>query len=141
VPDNFQRHRVFSGKDLLVVHQPTESDTVVVTFTWGKFKPIRNRFYADDLLGKLGYSAVGIVSSRPHWYVTPEMPAAIEAVRALAGRHPVRVGYGFSMGAYGVLRFGRELALDHALAFSPQCRLTRRKRRGIRARTGVSCRQ
>ena len=45
------------------------------------------------------------------------MARLVPAINAHA--QPIRIGYGFSMGAYGALKNGRLLDLTHVLALSP----------------------
>ncbi|WP_374587959.1 hypothetical protein [Ideonella dechloratans] len=114
------RRIVFDGKDLRVVVQPAHSQEVVVSFNWGKYVAEGDHFYADDLFQKLKLSAVGIVSKRPHWYCCEEWPQALAAaIEAMRG-YRLRVGYGFSMGGYAVLKYSKALGLDRVLCFSPQ---------------------
>ena len=114
------RRIVFDGQDLRVVVQPTPSRAVVVCFNWGKFQGGGDRFYADELMLNLRMSAVGIVSKRPHWYLCDEWPQALAAAQEAMSRHVLRVGYGYSMGAYAALKHSKALGLDRVLAFSPQ---------------------
>lgn len=114
------RRIVFDGQDLRVVVQPAPSDAVIVCFNWGKFPLDGDHFYADALMHNLRLSAVGIVSKRPHWYVCEEWPQALAAAQEAMAGHTLRVGYGFSMGAYAALKHSRALGLDRVLAFSPQ---------------------
>lgn len=115
-----RRQVLFVGRDVRVVLQPAASPVVVATFNWGKYQAEGDHFYADGLMHKLGHAAVGIVSTRPHWYVCEEMPQALAVARQAMANHPLRVGYGYSMGAYGALKHSQALALDLVLAFSPQ---------------------
>lgn len=55
---------------------------------------------------------------RENWYPAAAMARSAPAVRAVL--RPRAVGYGFSMGGYGALKYGRLLGLTHALAVSPQ---------------------
>lgn len=114
------RRIVFDGQDLRVVVQPAASPAVVACFNWGKFQAEGDHFYADELMRNLGLSAVGIVSKRPHWYVCEEWPQAQAAILEAMAGHTLRVGYGFSMGAYAALKYSSALGLDKVLAFSPQ---------------------
>lgn len=114
------RHILFDGDDVRVVIQPVVSKWMVVTFNWGKYEATGDRFYADALMAKLGVSSLGIVSKRPHWYVCAEMPQALEVAREALAGYAVRLGYGFSMGAYAALKYSKALGLQRVLAFSPQ---------------------
>ncbi|MCO5979127.1 hypothetical protein [Ideonella oryzae] len=100
--------------------QPARSRAVVVCFNWGKFQTEGDRFYADELICNLRMSAVGIVSKRPHWYLCDEWPQALAAAREAMASHVLKVGYGYSMGAYAALKHSKALGLDRVLAFSPQ---------------------
>ncbi|MBP0491451.1 hypothetical protein [Roseomonas indoligenes] len=66
----------------------------------------------------MGWPGFGFVARRPNWYPAASVEAASHALRGRLG--PVVIGYGFSMGGYAALRYGRRLGLSHALALSPQ---------------------
>ncbi|WP_338661493.1 hypothetical protein VQH23_14740 [Pararoseomonas sp. SCSIO 73927] len=66
----------------------------------------------------MGWPGFGFVARRPNWFPAASVEAAAGALRGRLG--PVAIGYGFSMGGYAALRYGRRLGLSHALALSPQ---------------------
>jgi hypothetical protein len=67
---------------------------------------------------RLGLDAIGVVAKAPNWYPRRAMLAAAPAVRRVL--RGASIGYGFSMGGYAVLKYGRLFGLTHGLAISPQ---------------------
>lgn len=96
-----------------------KSDFTLVTFS--AMRPIRqkNRFWGDTLARKAGIRTLAFVAESAHWYSENAMHDLIEPARALIADHRA-VTYGFSMGAYGALKYSAALGVDTALAFSPQ---------------------
>lgn len=78
--------------------------------------------FAEPLLTKAKMPAVYFVSRRNHWWQPQEVDEAIDQLRQsnLLDRFERRIGYGSSMGGYGVLLFARKLGLDRVVAVSPQ---------------------
>ncbi len=109
---------VFENEDIRVVHRPGASDFSLVTFAAMGHRPKEDWIWAGEPIAKLGIEAIGIIGTRPHWYPPASMQAAAPAIRSLL--RPRAIGYGFSMGGYGVLKYGRLLGLTHGFAVSPQ---------------------
>lgn len=110
-------HVIHEDENCLVVHQPGLSDFTLVTFASIGDRPKGNWFWGQATASKLGFDSIGIVAKANHRYPRSIMENLVPALNAHA--QPVRVGYGFSMGAYGALRNGRLLRLTHVLALSP----------------------
>lgn len=109
---------VFENEEIRVVHRPGSSDFTLVTFAAMGHRPKDDWIWAGEPIGKLGIEAIGIIGTRPHWYPAASMRAAAPVIRSLL--RPRAIGYGFSMGGYGVLKYGRLLGLTHGFAVSPQ---------------------
>ncbi|GLK75843.1 hypothetical protein GCM10008171_10970 [Methylopila jiangsuensis] len=118
-----ERRELYRGKDVVVVERlaPGSAD-VAVTFTPFSDRSRRVGGYAETFLAGRGVSAVHVISQRNHWWQTPEMEPALEAIRALKlrARHRHVTTYGSSMGGHGALLFARAVGADQALALSPQ---------------------
>jgi tetratricopeptide (TPR) repeat protein len=84
-------------------------------FAWRSAKP---GFWGSGPAAKMGWPAIGFAARRPNWFPAVSVAAATAVVRSRMG--PVSIGYGYSMGAYGILKHGRRLGLTHGLALSPQ---------------------
>ncbi|SOB89280.1 hypothetical protein [Stappia indica] len=92
---------------------------MVVTFAnW--IQPGEPRLgFGHGFLASLGYRAIHIVPERNDWYQSDTIEAAVSTARALVGQD-FALGYGASMGAFGLANFGDLLDLNAALLFSPQ---------------------
>jgi Flp pilus assembly protein TadD len=112
-----QSHIIHEDENCLVVHQPGRSDFTLVTFASIGARPNGNWFWGKATASKLGLDSIGIVAKANHRYPPSLMARLVPAINAHA--QPIRIGYGFSMGAYGALKNGRLLDLTHVLALSP----------------------
>lgn len=54
-----------------------------------------------------------------HWYLCDELAQYLLNMSPLLDRFPERVGYGSSMGGFGVTHFSQALHIDRALLFAP----------------------
>ena len=61
-----------------------------------------------------------MISRDNRWYQEPELPAALDAARAVTARYPRVVSYGSSMGGFAAIRFGAAAGASDAIAISPQ---------------------
>jgi hypothetical protein len=112
-----QSHIIHEDENCLVVHQPGQSDFTLVTFASIGARPNGNWFWGRATASKLGLDSIGIVAKANHRYPRSFMARLVPVINAHA--QPIRIGYGFSMGAYGALKNGRLLGLTHVLALSP----------------------
>ncbi|MEO3473177.1 hypothetical protein AAFN86_15010 [Roseomonas sp. CAU 1739] len=109
---------VFEDDEIQLVHRPGGSDFTLVTFAALTHRPDGTWIWAQEPIAKLDLEAIGFVAKRENWYPAASMQAAAETMRRLL--KPRAIGYGFSMGGYAVLKYGRILGLTHGLAVSPQ---------------------
>ena len=97
---------------------------VLVSFGHLARRPEEPDFWAATLATAMGWPAIGFVARRPNWFPAPSVEAAAAVVRerldAMRPPDGAAIGYGYSMGGHAVLRHGRMLGLEHALAVSPQ---------------------
>jgi hypothetical protein len=116
---------VFRGKDVraelvlpAVVKFP---DTVVVTCSNFRQPPdIDGEGFGQGFLFSQGVPALHVVTSANHWLQTPEFPDLIQALGAARAQFPRAIGYGSSMGGFGVSLMSGLLGFDGTLAISPQ---------------------
>ncbi|WP_073130186.1 tetratricopeptide repeat protein [Muricoccus roseus] len=110
---------LYEDSELVVRAVPGDASLpTVVTFGGYSRRPAEHGIWAGDPIARMGWPAIGFVAQRPNWYPAASMRAAAERLRGRIG--PEAFGYGYSMGAYAVLKYGRLLGLSHALALSPQ---------------------
>lgn len=91
---------------------------LVISFSHMDFHQSPLDFWGQSAFKKIGVSVLGVTAKGNHWYPTslrdiPEVIAPLE-------NHSFRIGYGFSMGAYGAIKFSRLIQADVTLALSPQ---------------------
>lgn len=113
--------RLFDGERLRAVLWRGRSERLVVTFDYRRDG--RDGFSPDDHstgFARQGFSQLAVKTRANDWFVNAETPA-LEATLAGAAAGFARVqALGFSMGAYGVLRFAAALRLRQAVVVSPQ---------------------
>ena len=108
---------IHEDENCLVVHQTGQSDFTLISFGGIGHVPKGHWFWGKAAFEKLGFDSIGIVPKVAHRYPRSVMKQLVPAINAHA--QAIRIGYGFSMGAYGALRNGRLLRLTHVLALSP----------------------
>ncbi|MDQ1078308.1 hypothetical protein [Pseudoroseomonas cervicalis] len=109
---------VYEDDEIQVLHRPGGSACTLVSFAGRQKLAEGQLFWNQEQAARLDLDTLGFVAKRPNWYPTPSMARAAAAVAAL-GR-PVRLGYGLGMGGFAVLKHGRRLGLQRALAIGPQ---------------------
>jgi tetratricopeptide (TPR) repeat protein len=111
---------LFDGAALRARLVPGAGDALCVTFAPRESIPsVALPGFGEDFLREAGIPAIHLTAATRHWWLTPEMPAAIAAIRAAAAPFRRVVAYGSSMGAYGALLHARALGAQAVLALSP----------------------
>jgi hypothetical protein len=97
-----------------------EGSTCVVVFEyWSPHPTMEGPVSSEDFFLKRGHSVIGVKPARNDWYQDDEIVDAIGAVRR-AGEGRRLVGYGASMGGFGVINFADLLGLSDLVAVCPQ---------------------
>ena len=97
------------------------SARLMVTFTpliHAEFDPPVG--FGQAFFAKHGIPCLSFVSSRPHWWQTPELFGALDQARKIAARYDQVVTYGSSMGGYGALLCSGPLGATEVIAACPQ---------------------
>lgn len=109
---------LYDDDELRVVHRRGSSHFTLATFpglgVWARAR----HMWAEEPVEKLDLEAVGFLCKRANWYPAASVERAAPAVRSVL--RPVAIGYGYSMGGYGVLKHGRRVGLSHVVSLSPQ---------------------
>lgn len=97
-----------------------------------------SRWWGAAVARRLGLPALGFVAATPNWYPAAAMAPALAdpAVRGVLARHNRRLTYGFSMGGYAAVRYGRRLGASATLALAPQWSIAPNDTRGADERFG-----
>jgi hypothetical protein len=96
------------------------SPFALVTFSSLGFDPEVSDYWASPVVKKLDMTCVGVVARKANWFPRAEIEALAPRIRAVLSDFPEVLGYGASMGGYGVLRHGKLLGCTTTIAFSPQ---------------------
>ncbi|MBP0492518.1 hypothetical protein [Roseomonas indoligenes] len=96
------------------------SDYLLLTFSEMSFVADGRRFWGDTLARKSDLAAIGIVAKQPNWFPRASMEVLAENLESVLAGYAERVGYGFSMGAYGAVKYADLLGLTTIVALSPQ---------------------
>lgn len=67
---------------------------------------------------KINVVAINTVNEN-HWFLCPELKEHLHNISSMLKKFPERLGYGASMGAYGISHFSSLLNIDRALLFTP----------------------
>lgn len=112
---------IFAGAHLRAVLHPGKSGLLMVSFDYrmdGKAD-----FSADahaTSFARMGHAQLSIKTRRNDWFINPDTVALEAALPGVAARHDRVQMLGFSMGAYGALRFAKVLRARSLVAVSPQ---------------------
>lgn len=95
-------------------------DDVIINFEYWRPQPtLEGEFSGEGFFRHRGMSAIGVMAAENDWYQHDEIHEAIAAIReAVPGRR--LIGYGGSMGGYGVINFADLLGLHSLVAIIPQ---------------------
>jgi hypothetical protein len=110
---------VYQDDDMEVIFRPSASPVLLATFNPAGFQADGTRFWGARQLSEFDYGALGFMSRRVNWFPAASMRAAAIATRSLRDRFASIASLGFSLGAYGALKYGRLLGARVSIAFSP----------------------
>ncbi|PWR21265.1 hypothetical protein DKG74_14820 [Zavarzinia aquatilis] len=97
------------------------SDTLVITFNTRILDGgIPQKGWGETRLATLGYDIFALIDLKGLWYPERDMATMRDFIAPLLSRYKEVVTYGFSMGAYGALKYSAALGATRAYAFSPQ---------------------
>jgi hypothetical protein len=108
---------IYEDNDCVAIHLPGKSNFTLITFGGLTHRPNGLWFWGKEVAEKIGFDSIGIVAKSVHWYPRSAIERLVPAIESHS--QTTRVGYGFSMGAFGALKNGRLLGLTHVLALSP----------------------
>lgn len=109
---------IHDDAEIQVIHRPGRSDFTLVTFASLGARPEPGTFWGLEPAEALDLDCISFTPRDDNWFPAASMAVVAPLVHRIA--RPARVGYGYSMGGYGALKYGRLLGLTHALALSPQ---------------------
>jgi tetratricopeptide (TPR) repeat protein len=101
-----------------VFHRPGRTDWTLVVFGPRQERPETHNWWGSLLARREEADVIGIAPGDFDWFPPATMATLLPVIRAAA--KPATVVYGFSMGGYGALKYGRSLGARATLALSPQ---------------------
>ena len=112
---------IFDGSHLRAVLRPGTKNRLMVTFDYrmdGKagFSPDNH----STQFARMGLAQLSIKTSTNDWFINPDTTALEQVLSRLAPAYSNVQLLGFSMGAYGALRFAKALQARTLIAVSPQ---------------------
>ncbi|MBE9606891.1 tetratricopeptide repeat protein [Acetobacteraceae bacterium H6797] len=90
----------------------------MVTFADLTFRPQDEKLWGEGPAKALGYDLIGVIAHNENWFPRASMEKALIAFRRRLRPHAI--GYGYSMGGYGILKYGKMIGLERVLAVCPQ---------------------
>jgi len=99
-------------------HDRASADVIVTANNFGTING--ESYWGRKAIEPLGLSCLGFVAKSPNWFPAHSTARALGACRGILARHEKKIGFGSSMGAYFLLKYGAALTIDLALCFSPQ---------------------
>lgn len=120
-PGDGQLRILHHGRHYIVRHfDAAPDDDVIINFEYWRPTPtLQGEFSGEGFFRHRGMSAIGVMAAENDWYQQDEILDVIAAIRAaVPGRR--LIGYGGSMGGYGVINFADLLGLQSLVAVIPQ---------------------
>jgi tetratricopeptide (TPR) repeat protein/lysophospholipase L1-like esterase len=111
---------VFDSDEIQAVFEPGNSDFLLITFGAIAMRPNGIGFFGRPVTESAGISALGFMSKRPNWYPAADMQRAQAALNEMLKPYKERVTFGYSMGAYGAIKFSGLFDARTCVAISPQ---------------------
>ncbi|AUJ64779.1 hypothetical protein B9057_10905 [Aestuarium zhoushanense] len=113
--------RIFDGARLRLTHFARGHDKLLVSFDSREIG--RTGFKPPNMINvydRRGYDQISVRTSVNDWFINAETTAAERVLEAVAKPYRDVAAVGFSMGAYGALRFARAIGATRVLSVSPQ---------------------
>ncbi|MDN7352593.1 hypothetical protein [Acetobacter senegalensis] len=112
---------LFNGEDIVLHFQKGISDFIIVTFeSVNKEGEAESGFFGKKPANKNGYNIIGITSKKPNWYLSSEMETALSLCSNITRDYSIIICFGYSMGAYGSIKYSRSIGATSTLALAPQ---------------------
>ncbi len=111
---------LFKNDQLRVVHQPGDSDWLLITFNPRGVIRQETGFWGQEVAAKLRLNTLSFVTTNDNWYPTADMLAAVAAAQPVLDQFGEKVTYGASMGGYAALKHGPLVGATTAISFNPQ---------------------
>ncbi|KAA2211317.1 hypothetical protein [Teichococcus oryzae] len=109
---------LFEDEHIYIVHRPGASRFSLVTFSEMMYRREPPEFWGDKIAQKHSIDTVGIVAKASNWFPASSVVPQIPEIRSRL--KPSAITYGFSMGGYAALKYGRAIGAQSALAVCPQ---------------------
>jgi hypothetical protein len=119
------KRRVFDNGITVADLTQTGSDKIVVTFQPFMAAGFDKRGFGEDFFPPRGYDVLCFKPRDDSWYQDLLADDLRDEGFAFLKDYRERIGYGSSMGAYGVLYLSDALGLDRVIAVSPQYSIDR----------------
>jgi hypothetical protein len=112
---------VYKSQEVECLFREGSSDYLLVTFNEMDMSANGENYWAEEVCNNLDMTTIGIVSATPNWFPTSALRPAIDVLRSdILSNYQEIVGYGFSQGAYGAIKYSKELGSSTTMAFCPQ---------------------
>lgn len=113
---------VYEDDALSCIYQPGQrEDVIVISFSEMLMRPSPDhKIWAGQPLKNLDIPAIGFVAKSQNWFPQKSVDNAFHLISERLAKYPKRIGYGFSMGGWAILRYAQKFNLDACISFSPQ---------------------
>lgn len=115
---------VFDSDQLQVIFRPANSPSappyLLITFNTVASTADGDWFFGEPIVRFTGGAALGFMTKAKNWFPQEYMAQAREAISDILSSYPERLLYGYSMGAYGALKYSGLLGSTTAISICPQ---------------------
>ena len=111
---------IFEGEEIVLHYNKGNSPYVLVSFI-GAYHEAETawNYLCRDYAEANDVTCLGFTSKVRNFFVSSEMPQALEVARSHIAGHQAVISVGQSMGGYACLRYSREIGATHVISSSP----------------------
>jgi tetratricopeptide (TPR) repeat protein len=110
---------IYESSQVQVIYNKRGSDFLMVTFAPAAINADGKSGFFDALFKRNDVSTLCFVAVKPNWYPISEMIPALEACKPYLDEYPERMVMGYSMGAFGAVKYAKAVNARVTIAISP----------------------
>ena len=117
---DYNKKILYEDECIIVIYKPGKSNFVLCTFSDSISLADGDKIYAEPVISKLEYSAVGFMAKERNWFPYGSMIKGIECANSILRDFDDVVLYGGSMGGYAAIKYSKMLSAKYTIACCPQ---------------------
>ena len=111
---------IFDGDHVQALYDKRDGDVLLITFNEMNITANGRSYWCQGPAAKMGISCIGVMTKQKNWFPRSDMTKLSVLLGEITCSHKYTIGYGFSQGGYGAVKYSRLLKTTHSFGFSPQ---------------------